>query len=250
MSHRPVAVRGLASCVLLVRLCGRARCPIAPSPCAAWHRASSSCAFAVGRDVPIAPPRHGAVRGLASRAHSSPVAYAPLVRLGIPHPFVFPRRRPSSRITRAARCSAAGPPGSRRHLPTRITRAARWGHRALPPLRPISPPTSLPPIACSTLVSRCGRTRCLAATARGGSPPPPARASRLLPVAARHRRAAWHPAPSRHLKIEKPVFAFLLHLWQDSPIAVALGNTPVFFKMNRCKAKIANDRIDIEEMIT
>ena len=101
---------------------------IAPSPCAAWHRASSSCAFAVGRDVPIAPPRHR--RG---------------ARLGIPRPFVFPRRRPSSRITRAARCSAAGPPGSRRHLPTRITRAARWGHRALPPLRPISPPTSLPP---------------------------------------------------------------------------------------------------------
>ena len=52
----------------------------------------------------------------------------------------------STRITRAARCLAAGPPGScptaitpawgAPQLPERITRAARWGHRALPPLHP------------------------------------------------------------------------------------------------------------------
>ena len=53
-AHHSCPVAVLHSCAFAV---GR-DVPIAPSPCAAWHRASSSCAFAVGRDVPIAPPRH------------------------------------------------------------------------------------------------------------------------------------------------------------------------------------------------
>ena len=71
-------------CAPLVRLGGRARCPhraaaprrgarlgISPSPWCAPprappRRAHHACPVAVGRDVPIAPPRLGAVRGLAS----------------------------------------------------------------------------------------------------------------------------------------------------------------------------------------
>ena len=45
--------------------------PRAPSPCA------PSCGLAVGRDVPIAPPRLGAVRGFASRALVARTARTP-----------------------------------------------------------------------------------------------------------------------------------------------------------------------------
>ena len=97
--------------------------------------------MAVGRDVPIAPPRHrrGARLGIVHFSHvhrSCPVAHYP-----------------------AARWSAAGPPGSRRHYPralrtgtgrcgamgtsrpTAITLA--WGSRAL--RRPRAPLAPAPP---------------------------------------------------------------------------------------------------------
>ena len=93
------------------------RCP-APlrGPVVRSHRAAAPrpCPVAVGREVPIAPPRHGAVRRLASRAPR----HAPLATPPSPH---SPRR--TSRHARVP-------------LRTRITRAARRGHRALPPLHP------------------------------------------------------------------------------------------------------------------
>ena len=107
-----------------VRIVARANrpCPIAmrtvaPPPAAAPRgRAHHSCGLAVGRDVPIAPPRLGAVRGLASRSRTP---------LPLPShnscPAKFARALPD-----AARCLAAGPPGSR---PTAITHRkirTRW----------------------------------------------------------------------------------------------------------------------------
>ena len=92
-------------------------------------------------------------------------------------------RKIRTRITRAARWSAAGPPGSRptaithchytREIRTRITHAhcsaARWGHRALPPLHPQYPHAHYP----RTLHGR-----------RDGRPPGlPARALPPLPTA-------------------------------------------------------------------
>ena len=83
-------------------------------------RAPRSCPVAVGRDVPIAPPRRGAVRGSASRPLARPVAHRPHRPALLPaprcahHPYTraLPRRRDGC------------PPG----LPA----------RALPPLRPLT----------------------------------------------------------------------------------------------------------------
>ncbi len=94
-------------------------------------RAPRSCPVAVGRDVPIAPPRHR--RG---------------AWLGIPRPSCAPSLH--TRITQ------------------RIARAARWGHRALPPLHP--------------RISRALPTR------RAPSPPP-----RRTRAAAPH--CPWWPKP-------------------------------------------------------
>ena len=84
--------------------------------CAPRGRAPWCGPVAVGRDVPIAPPRLGAVRGLASRSRTP---------LPLPShnscPAKFARALPD-----AARCLAAGPPGSR---PTAITHRkirTRW----------------------------------------------------------------------------------------------------------------------------
>ena len=152
--------------------CGRARCPhraAAPLPVAARDRSArlgiphpsrpvavrparaSWCGpVAVGRDVPIAPPRHR--RGAW---FCIPRPLAPLPPL---HPL--------------------------------ITRAARWGHRALPPLQPRNSPARAPspcrappcPVAYPVAIGRDDRPPGLparaAASARGGSPP---------------RCAAWHP---------------------------------------------------------
>ena len=95
---------------------------------------------AVGRDVPIAPPRHR--RG---------------ARLGIPRTL---RVLHASALS-AARCAAGprtrrdviiAPPFTHAHYPWRITRAARWGHRALPPLHSrIMPPVR--PRPCPVAVS-------------------------------------------------------------------------------------------------
>ena len=76
-------------------------------------RAHCPCPVAVGRDVPIAPPRHRRGAWLGIRA---PLACAPL----------------------------------RAPLRTRITRAARWGHRALPPLHPRNSPRPSCPVAVRT----------------------------------------------------------------------------------------------------
>ena len=74
------------SCPVVRSRCGRARCPhraAAPRRGARlciprYSRAPWCGPVAVGRDVPIAPPRLGAVRGLASRAPSPvPRCHAP-----------------------------------------------------------------------------------------------------------------------------------------------------------------------------
>ncbi len=97
-----------------------------PRPVAARHRrAHPSCGLAVGRDVPIAPPRLGAVRGFASRA---PLLRAPPVR----H-----RRAPSLvRLGGRARCphrAAAPQRGARLGIPHPVAARPRC-----------SPPASTP----------------------------------------------------------------------------------------------------------
>ena len=73
------AVRGFAFRALVARA---PPCPVAvhppraPSP-VRLARAHSSCGLAVGRDVPIAPPRLGAVRSFAFRAFSAHTARTP-----------------------------------------------------------------------------------------------------------------------------------------------------------------------------
>ena len=77
----PVVVRTPRAPLPCVPLVSRCRaypaCPVAVRTARVPHfRAHRSCPVAVGRDVPIAPPRPGAVRGLASRA---PLPCAPRV---------------------------------------------------------------------------------------------------------------------------------------------------------------------------
>ena len=113
------------------------------------RRAHYPCPVAVGRDVLIAPPRHR--RG---------------ARLGIPRP---------TAITHAV--------GR-----TRITRAARWGHRALPPLRTQNSHRGL--ASHAKFASRLGIVRKIriARHARHhfARRKVPAHYLRALPVAARH----------------------------------------------------------------
>ena len=123
------------SCGITAHSCGMACTPLvrhgAPPTRAAW-RAPHSCPVAVGRDVPIAPPRRMARCAALHRT---------IIACGV-----------RTRITRQY---------SHAHYTRPRDDAARWGHRALPPLRtPITWQYSyaLPPY----------RTR----FARGGSPPP------------------------------------------------------------------------------
>ena len=143
---------------------------IVPLPCARARaiciprHAPRPCPVAVGRDVPIASPRHGAVRGLAPRSprprplpRPRTLAVRPRNPKNLCVPiqpaqtlFVFlcvknpprhcpwrlaPRSLPPfspplpTRITRAARWSAAGPPGSR---PTALTPAQFSRPRPVP----------------------------------------------------------------------------------------------------------------------
>ena len=85
---------------------------------------------AVGRDVPIAPPRRIARGGSPPRCAAWQVAHAEsfACRGSV-------RGTVRGRAAHPARCHARAAiyPHT---LPTRITRAARWGHRALPPLHP------------------------------------------------------------------------------------------------------------------
>ena len=175
---------------------------------------------------PPAPfPPHRAHRSCGLASH--PVAVLVAVRTprlgGAP-----PRRAPPScpvvqyRCGRA-RCLTAGPPGSRRraigavrglasrapllhppplhplnsrrHLPTRITRAARWGHRALPSLHPRITHAIFARAPCPRIthapLARALRTRPLPARRRAASPvtarhPRPHRTPSKSPVAARH----------------------------------------------------------------
>ena len=126
--HRAASPRGRAhhSCSFARSRCGRARCPhraTAPSArCAAWQVAHAE-SFACRGSV------RGTVRGRAA------------------HP---------------ARCLAAGPPGSRRHLPTRHeARAFTHGHgarniRTPLPTRKIRPRITapLPESACDKKAGR------------------------------------------------------------------------------------------------
>ena len=98
VSSHPFLARATAPCA--------PPCPLAAPHCRAHH----PCGLAVGRDVPIAPPRHR--RG---------------AWLGFPRPSRRRYRAPlPTQITRAARCLAAGPPGSRRsHRPWRLATAVR-----------------------------------------------------------------------------------------------------------------------------
>ena len=93
--------------------------PRVPLPCAPpvpRLRAHRPYPVAVGRDVPIAPPRHR--RG---------------ARLCIPRATATPHRPLSLAVS--------APPSH-----PRITRAARWGHRALPPLHPRNSPRCRAPL--------------------------------------------------------------------------------------------------------
>ena len=157
---RPVAVsRGHAPscglpCPVVRSRCGRARCP---------HRAAA--------------PWRGARLGIPRTLR---VLHAAACQRGLPA-----RGTVHGRAAHPVRCLAAGFPGSRRHysraLPTRITRAARWGHRALPPLHPPFTPlvrTARTPLPCAVAVGR-----------DAWPPGLPARAA-----APSTRCAAWHPA--------------------------------------------------------
>ena len=119
--------------------------------------------MAVGRDVPIAPPRHR--RG--ARLCISRTLARPTLAVSAP--------------PRAPLRPVSAPP-----LRTRITRAARWGHRALPPLHTAYFPRALSHRHYTAMPSRIiappRGTRITHPTACGGSPPP-------LPVAARHPAA-------------------------------------------------------------
>ena len=95
-------------------------------------------------------------------------------------------RTPGAMIGR--RASRLAPPFTHakfaRNIRTRITRAARWGHRALPPLHPqYSHAQGAPPLRAQNSHAHY---------ARGGSPPRPTAITHAPPpVAARHhtRRA-------------------------------------------------------------
>ena len=161
-----IAPRPRTSTHCRARLRPRRSCPLVVPPRAPRGRAHLSCGMAVGRDVPIAPPvrpRRASSFTPWSRAPlvrhggSAHCPCAPLVRLG------GRARCPHRAAAPSARCVAWHPAPSLcvplvrlapyRTLPTRdahvithakfapplrthITRAARWGHRALPPLHP------------------------------------------------------------------------------------------------------------------
>ena len=122
----------------------------------------------------------GAVRGLASRTFAVPPRHRG-ARLGIVCVVVrhggAPRsealRVPRRRALRGYRGAHGDAPGKTLNVcylpfPTRITRAARWGHRALPPLHPRGVRRHYPralrrlcaPWSCPVVRSRCGRARC------------------------------------------------------------------------------------------
>ena len=81
------------------------------------------------------------------------------------------------------------------------------------------------PLPRSTLVSRCGRARCLAATARGGSPP-----SRLAPPLHPRGALAYYPGgaigTSRPTAITPANFAYVLSARCDARLGI-LRSTPV-----------------------
>ena len=167
----------------------------------ARHRRTWAVAYPVARSRSSAPPeavrtalpccavpaRYGAMLGRrASRLAPPPVAARHRgAWLGIVHTL----RVLHAAALSAARCAAE--PRTRRDVMIappfrpRITRAARWGHRALPPLHPRGVRRHYPralhrlcaPWSCPVVRSRCGRARC------------PHRAA--APSA---RCAAWHRA--------------------------------------------------------
>lgn len=68
----------------------------------------------------------------------------------------------------------------------------------------------------------------------------------------------WRLATAAHLDIPRPLdtlkqenrFLRFCSIYGKIPLLLLHSEIPpVFFKMNRCKAKIANDRIDLKEMI-
>ena len=151
--------------------------PCAPHPCPVARsrgRAHRSCPVAVGRDVPIAPPRRIARGGSPPRCAAWQVAHAEsfACRGSV-------RGTVRGRAAHPARWSAAGPPGSRRHFPTRITRAARWS----PVGAPHSRPTAITHRSCHT------------AELRAPSPHPPP-----------YPRALPRPLPARCLPERIPVW--------------------------------------------
>ena len=177
---------------LAVPRCGRARCP---------HRAAA--------------PRRGVRLGIPrpSRAHRPcgmavrPVSGAPVVtgRRAL-RGYRGRTETPPAKLSACATC----------HYPWRITRAARWGHRALPPLHPRGVHRHFPrelPVAARCLAAgppgsrRRAPARCAAlhpahsesfacrgsvrGMVRGRAAHPPRR--RHSPVAARHSRPAVAP---------------------------------------------------------
>ncbi len=156
----------------------------------------------------------GAVRGFASRARS-PTPRALAVR---------PHRRTASPVAARHRGAWICPPPRPLTCPvvrTLITRAARWGHRALPPLLPQnSHTTSPPPRALAAPPCRLAlydaKNLCVPIHPvpllfvllcvqnfpphpRTPAPSPCALAAAPLPVAARHRRARRLSPQTSHL---------------------------------------------------
>ena len=208
------AVRGLASRAPHSGLLARTLAPSprsmpAPRPCshpsrALAPRAPSPCPVAVGRDVPIAPPRHrrGARLGIpppsrgsrCGRARCPHRAAAPSARCvaWLPAPRAACAVEPF-KIERSGSHLNAGPLCSYPSRPFALCASlCSKFPRTLAP-SPRSTPAPRPCPARTLAVPRCGRARCLAATARGGSPP-----SRLAPP--RRIARGGSPPPPRHGK--------------------------------------------------
>ena len=139
------AVRAFArahhSCPVVRSRCGRARCAAAGPPgsrrrasarCAAWHRAPLLLGVAVR-------PVFGALGVTRRRALRGP---------GAPAGGRGCTETPPAKLSACATCHATA------HYPRVVRTAARWGHRALPPLHPqysyARPTACVPPLRTTT----------------------------------------------------------------------------------------------------
>ena len=148
-----------------------------PRPVAALHarvplRAHPSCPVAVGRDVPIAPPRHIARGGSPPRCVAWQVAHVESFAGASP---CAPHSRAERGVRSTTRGTAAGPNLYALPLHPRITRAARWSAAGPPGSRPtaITPAQFARPRAPSPRTLSPHRPRWLTAPPRSPSPRSP-----------------------------------------------------------------------------